>query len=279
MIEGLTITVLDEFEQLGSNCPCEAEIVNFGLDIAGKMVHFRIDVTAKQATLADIVPLARIISTKLAFTVLGGLNKNKRSVPCRKGCLACCGYLIPLSVPEVFRLREELFAMPPDKSSRILKSCTIAAKRILDKSCEDLDANELTKDNFAQTDQISEWYSGLKLFCPFLSDGLCTLYEQRPLACREHIVTGSNFSCQLDHRVEPDVVPMPISVLEAIGQLTAELENLDIEAVMLPLVFSWAQDNLWRSRRNWPAVTMVKRFVEILEEMAVKNSTTVALST
>ena len=72
---------------------------------------------------------------------------------------------------------------------------------------------------------------------------------------------------------------MPISVLEAIGQLAGELEDLDIETVMLPLAFAWAQDNLWRSRRNWPAVTMVKRLVEILEETAVKNSTMPTLST
>ena len=88
----------------------------------------------------------------------------------------------------------------------------------------------------------------------------------------EHIATGSPVLCKTDHKGNPNVVPMPVSVLEAIGQLTAELENLDIEAVMLPLAFPWAQDNLLRAERTWPAVTMVKRFVEILELMASKNS-------
>jgi hypothetical protein len=104
-------------------------------------------------------------------------------------------------------------------------------------------------------------------------------YEQRPLACREHIATGSSFFCQPDHKGEPNMVPMPVSVLEAIGQLAAELENLDIEAVMLPSAFAWTQDNLWRSRRTWPAVTMVKRFVEILELTAPNNSAMPALLT
>ena len=103
------------------------------------------------------------------------------------------------------------------------------------------------------------------------------LYEQRPLACREHIATGSNFFCQTDHRGEPNVVPMPVSVLEAVGQLTAELENLDIEAIMLPLALPWAHTNIECSHRTWPAVTMVKRLVEILKETAVKNSATVAV--
>jgi len=277
MFDSSTVAVLDGSGRLDSNYPCDTEIISFELDVGGKTVQFRIDVAAKQATLADIVPLARRLSTKLAILFLERLRENGQSIPCCKGCSACCSYLIPLSVPEVFRLREELLAMPPSKSSRILKSCVIAAKRILQKSPEDLDANKLTKNNLTQTDEISKWYASLKLTCPFLSDSLCVLYEQRPLACREHIVTGSNFFCQSDHRDEPNVVPMPVSVLDALGQLTAELEDLNIEAVMLPLAFAWAQDNLWRSRQTWPAVTMIKRFVEILKETAVKNSAAVAV--
>jgi hypothetical protein len=62
-----------------------------------------------------------------------------------------------------------------------------------------------------------------------------------------------------------------VSILEALGQLTAELEQSDIEAVMLPLAFAWAQENLHRAERTWPAVEMVKRFVEIMQEIALKK--------
>lgn len=269
MIDSLSMPVLDESVQPDNNCLHGAEIISFELDIAGRTECFHINVTAKQATLSDIVPLARRLSTKLTNLFLERLRGDGQFIPCRKGCSACCSYLIPLSVPEVFRLREELLAMPQDKGIRILKSCAVAAKKILDESTKNLTTNKL-KENDAT--QLSKWYAGLKLACPLLSDGLCMLYEQRPLACREHIATGSNFFCQPDHKGEPNIVPMPISVLEALGQLTVELENLEIEAVMLPLAFAWAQDNLRRSRRTWPAVTMVEHFVEILEIMASENS-------
>jgi len=278
MFDSSIITVLDGSERLDSNYRCDKEIISFELAVGGKTVQFRINVAAKQATLADIVPLARRLSTKLAVLFLEMLRENGQSIPCCKGCSACCSYLIPLSVPEVFRLREELLAIPSSKSSRILNSYIIAAKKILDKSHEDIDANKLTKNNLTQTDEIIKWYANLKLTCPFLSDGLCMLYKQRPLACREHMVTGSSFFCQPDHRGKPNVVPMQVSILEALGLLTAELEQSDVEAVILPLALPWAQDNLWRSRQTWPAVTMVERFVEILKETAAKNSEAVALS-
>lgn len=68
---------------------------------------------------------------------------------------------------------------------------------------------------------------------------------------------------------------MPVSVLNALAQLAGELEQLDIEAVMLPLAFAWAQDNIQRSKRDFPAVMMVERFVEILQATVSLNSTTV----
>ena len=277
MFGSSTITVLGESGQLNSNYPCDTEIISFEFDVAGKTVEFHIDVSAKQATLADIVPLARKLFTKLAILFLERHRGNGQSIPCCKGCSACCSYLIPMSVPEVFRLREELLAMPTDYSSRILRSCLDTAEIILKKGAGRLNINELTKNGLSQKEQLSNWYAGLKIPCPFLSDGLCSLYEQRPLACREHIVTGSSFFCQPDHRDEPNVVPMPVSVLDALGQLTAELENLDIEAVMLPLAFAWTEDNLHRAEHTWPAVTMIKRFAEILKATAVKNSAMLAV--
>ena len=103
-IKGSNIAVLEEPGRLDSDYPCDAEIVSFALDVAGKMAHFRIYVATKQATLADIVPLARRLSTKLAILFLERLRGNGQSIPCCKGCSACCSYLIPLSIPEAFQV-------------------------------------------------------------------------------------------------------------------------------------------------------------------------------
>jgi hypothetical protein len=66
---------------------------------------------------------------------------------------------------------------------------------------------------------------------------------------------------------------MPVSTLKSLGQLTSELEGTSVEAVMLPLALPWAQENLKRDQRIWPAEMMVERFVEIIKAMASENST------
>ena len=273
MVENLPIIALGKYESAEDACGSGAAIIGPELDIFGELVHFRIGVAQGQARLADIVPLARTVSTKLALAVLNKLRKEEKFIPCCKGYSACCYYLIPLSVPEVFRMREEVLAMPENRASVILQSCLNAAKKILDDTPEGFDLCSSTTANSAtRVSRLGRWYAGLKLPCPFLSDGLCTIYEQRPTACREHIVTGSPSLCEAEWTDESHLVQMPVSVLEALGQLASELEGTSVEAVMLPLALPWAQENLKRDRQTWPAPMMVEQFIEIIKTMAAENS-------
>ena len=277
MIENPAVIILKEPGQINNNYGIGVKTICFELDILGRPAHFSISVAQKQIKLSDITPLARALSTKLALIVLDRLRSKSKFVPCSKGCSACCNYLIPLSVPEAFRLIDEISALPAEQRRTVLQSCLDKAKIILNEKPKEFEVTESAKiKSQTEINQLSKWYGSLKLSCPFLSENLCTSYKCRPVACREHIVTGSARSCEYKSSLtdalkplrqqhnESQIVPMPVSVLDCLGQLTAELEQTDIEAVMLPLALPWVQENLERGERTWPAVHMVERFVEIL---------------
>jgi len=254
-----------------------ATTLSLELDILGEPVCFDIKVENRPVRLPDIAPLAQTLSTRLATATLDRLFARGEYVPCSKGCSACCSsYLVPLSVPEAFRLVEELSAMPVSQGRTLTQSSLDAAKIVLDHMPKDFEMGESTEPNNGsiQLKQLSDWYAGLGLACPFLSDNICVTYEQRPIACREHMVTSSARSCDLASTDEQDVVKIPVSVLECLGRLTAELEESDVEAVMLPLALPWAQENIERSRHTWPAVAVVERFVEILQSTAKASAST-----
>jgi Fe-S-cluster containining protein len=269
MRESQPATLLDNHHQPESSPERGAETFSLELDILGKPVHACISVAPGQARLSDIVPLARALSSKFTLAMLESLRAAGESVACRKGCVACCSYLVPVSVPEAFRLVEELSAMPTEKGRALLQSSLEAATRILAKTPRDFETHQLVPTNTGNaSDQLGSWYAGLRLRCPFLSDKLCVTYDQRPIACREHAVTGAAGSCDVEGTDEPDIVKMPVSVLECLGRLAAELEQSDLEAIMLPLALPWAEENIDRSSRTWSAVAMVERFIEIIQERA-----------
>ena len=275
MAENPSRTVGGEAGGRGDTYNCAGEVIGLELDVLGKEVNFRVDVGQGRARLADIVPLARTLCTKITDVVVESILSDGGNIPCCKGCAACCArYLVPLSVPEALRLNEEISAAPPHQRESMLKACLLSARRILSQKPpkqfidKTTDASQVSP---AELNLVSSWYTSLKLPCPFLYKGLCSIYEQRPLACREHFVNGSAEACK-GERGTAEVVEMPVQIPNALAQLAGELEGTSAEAVILPLALVWCEQNPERAERTWPAVMMVKRFFEIVKPMAPRDS-------
>lgn len=245
------------------------------LDIFNEKINIQINIEKDRARLVDIVPLALSISTKINDVVIKNIRNNGEQISCYKGCSACCKCcLVPLSVPEAFRLKDEIDKAPAEKHNLTWRNCLIAShhlltqkttKKFLEQSAESLSNNP------AHLNLISDWYSSLKLTCPFLHQDICTIYERRPLVCREHFIIGSAEGCK-DENSFAEVVDMPIRISNALGQLASELEGTEEQAVILPLALLWCEDNKKRAEKTWPFETMVTRLVEIIEAMANKDS-------
>ena len=105
MAENPPLMVFCEREGIDKSFGCRVETMGLELDILGEPVRFQINVADRHARLSEIVPFARALSTKLAMIVSDRLGAGGKSVFCCKGCSACCSYLVPLSIPEVFRFR------------------------------------------------------------------------------------------------------------------------------------------------------------------------------
>jgi len=264
-------------EPIGTNESINSatEDIGFELDILGRKVFFHITVSQRRARLADIVPLARGISKKVTDIVVENTSGNGGRIPCCRGCAACCArYLVPLSVPEAFRLREEIAEEPRCRRESIFEACLLTTKRILSERPPTQFTERTTGPSLVgpiDLNLVSNWYRNLKLPCPFLHKGLCTIYDRRPLACREHFVKGSADACR-GGRGNAEVVRLPVQMPNALAQLAGELEGTGDEAVILPLALFWYEQNRQRANRTWPAVMMVRRFLEIVKTMALENS-------
>ncbi len=264
----------------GVSSDCTTQVIGLDLDVLGKNVNFSIAVSKGQATLADIVPLARMICTKITDIVVESVCSNEHHIPCHKGCATCCNhYLVPLSVPEAFRLKEEISHAPRSQRESIWQACLLTTRRIFSKRPPKLSMDQADGPSLVgpvDLERVSDWYNNLKLPCPFLHKGLCTIYDQRPLACREHFVKGSAEACR-GERDAAEVVRMPVQMPNALAQLARDFEGTTFEAVLLPLVFLWYEQERPRANKTWPAAMMVERFLEIVKEMASKNYTEVVV--
>jgi len=174
------------------------QIIDLDLNVLDQTLNFRITVQDVQAHLADIVPLARVLCDKVIDIALQNASQNHTTIPCLIECSACCSYLVPLSVPEALRFAEELQAIPEEQRECLKTLCLFTASKILMEKPPESFANTDVgqppeSQNLLQT--ISDWYRSLNLSCPFLHQRICTVRDNRPLACRQYFVTGSEKQC------------------------------------------------------------------------------------
>ena len=280
MIAGIPVERVDAFERTVGSAG-NVGTINLELDVLDERLRFCIGVADERVRLADIVPLARTISARIADIVIARNRREGIDIACRKGCGHCCkSHLVPLAVPEVFRLKEYIYSRPRDLRDAMLRSCLLAAKDILTEEPPEFIAPRTPTDSIdslAFLSDVSRWYVSLGACCPFLSNNICTIYENRPLACRDYFVYGGSNAC-VNADVATERVKMPVPMVGVLGQLAGEFEDDDIEAVMLPLTPVWCEQNVDRAERTWSAKAMAERFVEIIKARTSENSMQTVLS-
>ena len=104
-------------------------------------------------------------------------------LPCRQGCSHCCVGLFPVTILDQQEIQRGLRSLPYEQRRAIEQKAAQQAS-ILSASAPQLVQNRFI-DHWPDrdTDNLVERFS--KLPCPALeSDGSCSLYAFRPLACR-----------------------------------------------------------------------------------------------
>ncbi|MCK5173953.1 MAG: YkgJ family cysteine cluster protein [Planctomycetes bacterium] len=262
------IFLLNDSAAAGAQKDGDLTVSGLDLDVLGQSLHLHIAASGSEARLADIVPIAREICDRVIDMVIEQLSKNGPEITCKKGCCACCRQLILLSVPEAFRLVQEIVSLPMDVREMVIAACRDAAGQVGGKLQEDLAAEGPLNPNAAEAyrQQVSDWfgsdrYQSLEINCPFLSGGLCAIYEQRPLLCRQWLVTGPAAQCEKGGIKTDHAVQMPVNFANVLAELTTKLEGSSREVVPLTGMFDWFSQNEKRYDKTWPAKQLIEQFI------------------
>ena len=115
-----------------------------------------------------------------------------RRISCKTGCGACCRQMVPISPAEARHLAALVDALPPERAAEIRKRFNEALAKI--------DAASLPSRGNPDTEKPAYREFGLSYFrlgvaCPFLEKESCSIHRDRPLVCREYLVTSPPAAC------------------------------------------------------------------------------------
>lgn len=153
------------------------------------------------------VPQAPVPATEVVPALQGLVNavvaaaEAGKSISCRKGCGACCRQLVPVSRTEGERLLALIETMPAERRET-LHARFAAAEAALD------GAGLATRGQKSDR-ELSLAYFALAIPCPFLEEESCSIHPERPLVCREYLVTSPAELCAgpAQEGVTPVAVP------------------------------------------------------------------------
>jgi Fe-S-cluster containining protein len=210
-------------------------------------------------TLTELIPLARSLMETMLNSRIKELSAGSMQIACQKGChAACCRYLISVSVPEALMMIAETAALSPDERKRIITSCKKTALHIQQQMAQ---GNITIGENVNRNDLLG-WYRQINVPCPMLENNCCTIYDRRPIVCRECLAVGSPDQCKVNTEIQTHV-RFPIHPANILVQLTQQLFSAGPNIIALPAVFDWFTENGHLYQKTFPRELLVKKFVEI----------------
>jgi Fe-S-cluster containining protein len=226
---------------MDSNGPAETVTSDCTIEGEDFRLTFRVTVPAGPARPSELLPVARALSDSVVAGTCRMVEKAGAAVSCTKGCGACCRNLVAVSEVEARRIRDVVDELPEPRRSAVRARFAEASERLERAGLlETLRAAEVwTEAEYAA--RVAHYFrQGIP--CPFLEDESCSIYEERPIACREYLVTSPPEYCARVGSEGVRRVKLPVRVANAVARWQASPGEHFLESwVPLVLAPEWAE--------------------------------------
>jgi Fe-S-cluster containining protein len=142
--------------------------------------------------MADLLPVLLSFDSAFVGMAADKSQSDGAQITCRAGCAACCRQLVPISEAEAIYLAELVAGMPAERQEQVRRRFAGAISAL----GEPLMGRLRDATTASSRPDISQEYFSRGIPCPFLENECCTIYEHRPMSCREHLVTSPAENCK-----------------------------------------------------------------------------------
>ncbi len=194
--------------------------VRADLEVWDDRVEMEMTLPAGNGRLGTLLPVFQKVADGLVDLAVDRAAAEGRAVSCRKGCGACCRQIVPISEVEARRIGRLVEELPEPRRAeiraRFARARAALAEAVLLEKLEKREGFE--KDEIASFG-LAYFHAGIP--CPFLQDESCSIHPDRPIACREYLVTSPAANCADPKPGTIDQVELPGKVWTALARAGA----------------------------------------------------------
>jgi Fe-S-cluster containining protein len=216
---------------------------------------------AKSLPRSELLPILQAFDNEVVTLAEEESARQGKRISCCAGCGACCRQFVPIAESEAHHLAAVVERMPSPRREEIKR-----------RFADGLAAYEQAgiRDRLASADQLPDEASrgefGLAVFrigvaCPFLESESCGIYPDRPLACREFLVTSPAVNCQNPGPDNIERVPLPAQLSEALYRFGSRGERQPARWMPLMLALEYAAEHRQEAGIREDGIAFVKGFL------------------
>lgn len=209
----------------------------------------------------ELLPILQQFDNEVVALAEEETTRTGKKISCCAGCGACCRQLVPVAPAEALRLASLVASMDEPRRATIERRFADAvaayeAAGLVERfgaACEIPD--EQTRG------ELGLAYFRVGVACPFLENESCSIYADRPLACREFLVTSPAENCRHPGPDNIERVKLPAQLSETLYRFGPTGERQ--AARWMPLVMSvqYAADEAEGKLPKQPGGEFVQKFL------------------
>ena len=173
------------------------------LRIGTEPVDVDLTVPAKPVQLHRMMPVFQQLTNLFVDASAELAAMDGRTVSCKAGCGACCRQAVPVSEAEIQQIAELVAGLPEPRRTEIRARFAAGVGRIratgwfeaMD-ACVAAAPSKPTEEARREITDLALKYFQQGVPCPFLEDESCSIHPDRPLACREYLVSSPPEDCR-----------------------------------------------------------------------------------
>jgi Fe-S-cluster containining protein len=169
---------------------------------------------------------------------------------------------VPISETEARWIQEVVDRLPPEKQTQIRNRFAEARRRLAETG---LLEKLLQRESWAEGEgwSIAMSYFRLGIPCPFLENEACSIHPDRPVKCREYLVTSPAEHCRAPTAETIRPVELPFQMWTALARLENASPNKKIRWVPLILALEWADAHAQEPKPR-PGHEVLREFFDCL---------------
>jgi Fe-S-cluster containining protein len=244
----------------------EKMTANFELAGPGFRMRAAITVPSGPTSVRALLPMVQSLTDAVVDAASRHVKDEGKLISCQQGCAACCRQLVPLSETEARQVADLVECLPEPRREQVRGRFAEAGRRLVAVGLlERLQRHE----NWSHAES---WPLGLDYFreriaCPFLEEESCSIYADRPTACREYLVTSPAENCSDPTLETIRCVPLPLKVSTALARCDTATGGPPLRWVPMILAPQWAA-----THRDEPPSRTGPQFVEaLITQLTGKN--------